>query len=79
MESVPTFTCRCKGSSDQVLKEDEDQSVAAKDQLIECYKKMKIKVLLQRIEWSSDTEDQILGFSAVEDDVLVLKMLNKFQ
>ena len=43
----------CKGSSDRVQQEDEDQSVATKDRVIECCKKMKIKVLLQRIEWSS--------------------------
>ena len=50
--------CSSKGLSDQVLQEDEAQSVVAKDQVIECCKKMKIEFLLQRINWSSDAEDE---------------------
>ena len=59
----------------------EDQSIVAKGKAINCCKKIKIKVLLQRIRWSSaaEEEDQRWRLGAVEYDVLVLKMLKMFQ
>ena len=48
--------CCCKGLSDWLLQEDEDQSVAAKDRVIECCSTSKMKIWCCK-RWCSSTED----------------------